>query len=100
MRKIVVVTPVKNEEWLLERFLAVTSRFADHIIVADQQSTDASRSICARFPKVHLVSNDSLAYDEAHRQKLLLTEARRLSPGKELNLHIFLSKKWFFITKN
>lgn len=86
MRKIIVVTPVKNEEWILDRFLAVTSRFADHIIVADQQSTDASRSICARFTKVHLISNDSPIYDEAHRQKLLLTEARRLSQGEKFIL--------------
>jgi hypothetical protein len=86
MRKIIVVTPVKNEEWILDRFLAVTSHFADHIIVADQQSTDASRSICARFAKVHLISNESPTYDEAHRQRLLLTEARRLVPGERFIL--------------
>jgi hypothetical protein len=97
MRKIIGVTQVKNEEWILDRFLSVTSGFADHIIVTDQQSTDGSRSICTPFTKVHLISNDSPIYDEAHRQKLLLTEARRMSPGKELNLHIVLSKKWFFI---
>jgi len=34
--RIVVVTPVRNEAWILERFLSVTSRFADHIIIADQ----------------------------------------------------------------
>jgi hypothetical protein len=51
MRKIIGVTPVKNEEWLLERFLAVTSRFADHINVADQQSTDGSRSTARTSPR-------------------------------------------------
>jgi hypothetical protein len=85
-RKIVVVTPVKNEEWILERFLAVTSRFADVIVVADQRSTDRSREICARFPKVHLIDNDSPGYDEAYRQRLLLAAARRLVPGERIIL--------------
>lgn len=86
MRKIVVVTPVKNEEWILERFLTVTSLFADHILVADQQSVDRSRVICARFPKVHVVENNSPTYDENHRQRLLLDSARKLVPEERFIL--------------
>lgn len=80
-RPVVVLTPVKNEAWILERFLAVTSAFADAIVVADQGSTDDSVAICRSFPKVHLVENPDAAYDEASRQRLLIDAARRLVPG-------------------
>ncbi|WP_260675883.1 MULTISPECIES: hypothetical protein [Nostocales] len=33
--KIVVMTPVKNEAWIVDRFLSVTSQFADYIIIAE-----------------------------------------------------------------
>jgi glycosyltransferase involved in cell wall biosynthesis len=62
--KIVVLTPIKNEEWILERFLSVTSQFADLIIIADQNSTDSSRNICQKYPKVKLIENKSDQYDE------------------------------------
>jgi glycosyltransferase involved in cell wall biosynthesis len=79
--KVVCLTPVRNERWILEVFLTSTSQWADHIIVADQGSTDGSREIATRFPKVTLVSNDtSDAYDEASRTRLLLKAARRI-PG-------------------
>jgi glycosyltransferase involved in cell wall biosynthesis len=84
--KIVVVTPVKNEAWILERFLSVTSRFADLILIADQDSIDDSVSICQRFPKVTIIRNPSGSYDEASRQKLLLSKARELVPEHKIIL--------------
>ena len=36
----VVMTPVRNEAWVLKAFLEATSLWADYIIVADQMSTD------------------------------------------------------------
>lgn len=75
---LICVTPVKNEAWILERFLQCASRWADHIVVADQCSDDATREIAARFSKVMLIDNTSPAYDEGARQKLLLEAARRL----------------------
>jgi len=84
--KIIVLTPVKNEEWILEQFLSVTSQFADLIIVADQGSTDDSRSICSKFSKVHLISNESESYDEAGRQQLLIETARQLVDGQRIFL--------------
>jgi glycosyltransferase involved in cell wall biosynthesis len=84
--KIVVLTPVKNEEWILEQFLSVTSQFADLIIVADQGSTDDSRSICSKFSKVHLIRNESESYDEAGRQQLLIQTARQLVDGQRILL--------------
>ena len=84
--KIVVLTPIKNEQWILERFLAVTSQFADHIIVADQKSTDRSAEICQNYPKVVLLENPSDKYDEAGRQMLLIQAARELVPGPRILL--------------
>ncbi|WP_041555505.1 glycosyltransferase family 2 protein [Nostoc sp. PCC 7524] len=76
--KIVVITPVKNEAWILERFLSVTSQFADYIIIADQNSTDGSQAICKKYPKVILVENKSEKFNEADRQLLLIKTAREL----------------------
>ena len=84
--KIVVITPVKNEAWILERFLQVTSEFADHIIIADQNSTDGSRNICMKYAKVHLIENSNAQYNEASRQKLLIETARKLVPGPRILL--------------
>ena len=84
--KIIVLTPIKNEDWILDRFLAVTSRFADHIIVSDQCSSDGSRDICRRFDKVKVIQNRSPVYDEAERQVALIQSARDLVPGRKIIL--------------
>ncbi|GAA4439495.1 hypothetical protein GCM10023188_35900 [Pontibacter saemangeumensis] len=76
MTKIIVLTPVKNEAWILDRFLQVCSAFADHIIIADQNSTDGSLEIYPKYPKVTLILNNNPQYDEAERQLLLLNTAR------------------------
>ncbi len=81
-----MLTPVKNESWILDRFLAVTSQFADAIIIADQRSTDASREICRRFPKVTVVDNPDPDYNECSRQQLLIAVARDRIPGPKILL--------------
>lgn len=80
---VVCITPVKNEEWIIERFLRAASMWADVIIVADQESTDRTAEICRSFPKVRLVRNDSGRFNEEDRQRLLINEARKV-PGKRL----------------
>jgi hypothetical protein len=80
---VICVTPVRNEAWVLERFLDSASAWADRIVVADQGSTDESRDIAGRFPKVTLVANPDGQYDEAARQRLLIDEARH-TPGRRL----------------
>lgn len=77
-RKIVVLTPVKNEAWILPLYCATTSLWADHIVIVDQHSTDGSREIVSRFPKVTLVDNDSLDLDENCRDTILVNKAREL----------------------
>jgi len=61
-------------------FLSVTSRFADHIVVAEQRSTDESRAICSRFPKVQVIANPTDEFNERDRQLLLLRHARAMVP--------------------
>jgi glycosyltransferase involved in cell wall biosynthesis len=79
----IVVTPVRNEAWILPRFLGCASLWADRIVIADQGSTDGSREIAAGHPKVTLIDNPEPGYDEGARQRLLLEAARQI-PGKRL----------------
>lgn len=76
--KIICLTPVRNESWVLERFLKAASLWADYIIVADQQSTDGSREIAQSFSKVRLIENNSVTFNEVDRQKMLIRAAREI----------------------
>ncbi|MEC5166784.1 hypothetical protein RCH18_002533 [Flavobacterium sp. PL11] len=76
--KVIVLTPVRNEDWILDQFLQICSLFADHIIIADQNSTDRSIEIASKFEKVVLIKNDNLNFNEAERQKILIAKAREL----------------------
>lgn len=84
------MTPVKNEAWILDRFLQCASTWADHIVVADQHSDDNSRAIAKTFDKVHVVDNPFPGYDEAGRQRLLIDEARRIDIGDRQRVMIAL----------
>jgi glycosyltransferase involved in cell wall biosynthesis len=101
--KIICLTPVKNESWILDRFLRCTSLWADHIIIADQGSTDNSREIVGRYPKVTLVENPSREFSEASRQQLLLEVARTiegprlliaLDADEMLTSNFLISNEW------
>lgn len=81
---VIVLTPVKNESWILSNFLKATSVFADLIIIADQNSSDNSREIALNFKKVILINIPNNEYNEAFRQELLITKARELVPGNKL----------------
>jgi len=50
--KVIALVPVRNDAWILEHSLRCWSGFCDSIIVSDQDSTDGSREIYKRFPKV------------------------------------------------
>ncbi len=77
-KKIIVLTPVKNEAWILNSFLAVTSTFADHVLIADQNSTDGSLEIYPNYRKVVVIENNNPDFNEAERQMLLLDKARQM----------------------
>jgi hypothetical protein len=75
---IICLTPVRNEAWILDRFLKAACLWADHVIIADQMSTDGSRDIAKKYPKVILIDNPTVNYNESERQKLLIDEARKI----------------------
>jgi hypothetical protein len=80
--QLIVITPVRNEAWVLEAFLTHCSSWADRIIIADQHSTDGSREIAARFPKVTLIDNPTDEWVENICRARLLEEACRTEGDK------------------
>ena len=46
---VVVLTPVRDQAWILASFLDAASLWADHIFIADQQSTEDSPNIAASY---------------------------------------------------
>lgn len=81
---LICLTPVRNEAWILRAFLEATSIWADHIIVADQMSTDGSREIALSYPKVILIDNNNADFNESERQSLLINRAREIKGDKIL----------------
>jgi len=84
--KVIALMPVKNEAWIIEKTLEPLSKFCDHIIVADQNSTDETREIAKKFPQVQLIHNTSVGHSNAVRW-MLLDEARKI-PGNNLIINI------------
>ncbi len=82
---LICLTPVKNEAWILDRFLRCAALWADHILVADQGSGDDSVAIARTHPKVTVLENPGTTYDEGARQRLLLEAARKI-PGPRILL--------------
>ena len=79
----IVMTPVRNEAWVLRAFLEATSIWADYIIIADQMSTDGSREIAQSFHKVILIDNRNPEFNEAERQAMLVAKAREVAAGRD-----------------
>lgn len=80
---VICVTPIKNEAWILDRFLRMASEWADYIVIADQCSDDHSPAIAKSFEKVIYVLNEG-EFDEQKRSQLLLNEVRRIEADKKL----------------
>jgi glycosyltransferase involved in cell wall biosynthesis len=78
-RQLVCLTPVRNEAWVLDRFLRAASMWADAIVVLDHASDDESAQIAQQFPKVHLTRAPQPSY-QIHRATLV-DAARALVPG-------------------
>lgn len=103
--KIIVVTIVKDEAWMLERFLATCSEFADHIIVSDESTAlDDSLNIYPKYPKVILHHNSGSPVRADLRRQFVFQEARKISCDKRiiiaidsdeiLSANIFDSNEW------
>lgn len=82
MKKIVLM-PVKNEAWILRESLASLSGFADHILIADQNSTDGSKEIYKEFSKVSVIENPAEGHSNTVRW-LLLQNARKMFGDRDL----------------
>ena len=90
---LIVMTPVRNEAWVLHAFLKTTSTWADFIIIADQMSTDGSRDIIKEYSDdnksktdkadIILIDNKNPYFNEAERQAMLVAKAREISAGRD-----------------
>lgn len=80
---LIVMTPVRNEAWVLNAFLKTTSLWADYIIIADQMSTDGSRDIYPLYDKVIVIENNNPNFNEAERQSMLVAKAREVAAGRD-----------------
>ena len=81
--KIFVVIPARNDAWILPKVLGAASLWADHIIVADENSWDNTEEVCRQFPKVQLLRFEPKEFNESHRRQVLL-EAVREHGGQNL----------------
>ena len=81
---LVVLTPVRNEAWILHAFLKATSLWADYIIIADQMSTDGSRDIYSQYEKVIVVDNPREEMHQARTRQLLFKAAQKIEGDKIL----------------
>lgn len=81
---LIVLTPVRNEAWVLKAFLKATSLWADYIIIADQMSDDGSRDMYKQFPKVKVIDNTRKEMHQAATRRLLFEEAKKIEGDKIL----------------
>lgn len=87
--KIIVITLVKDEAWMLDRFLATCSVFADHIIVSDESTgIDNSLEIYNKYPKVMLHHNSGTPVRGDFRRKFVFDEARKIPCDKRIIIAI------------
>ena len=83
--KLICLTPVFNEAWILDRFLTCASLWADHIIIGDQGSTDGSVEIAKKYNKVIFIENDkNYDFDEFQMRAPLFDAARKIEGQKIL----------------
>jgi hypothetical protein len=72
--KVICLTPVRNESWIIKPFLAASKMWADHVIVADQGSTDGTLELLQSTREVETIINAAKTYDERHRQRCSSTK--------------------------
>ena len=80
---IIVITPVRNEAWVLDAYLTCTSSWADYIILADHHSDDNTREIAKKYEKVILIDNPTFEWYESECRARLLEEACKI-PGDKI----------------
>jgi hypothetical protein len=81
---LICLTATRNYGWVINAFLKANSLWADYIIIADQHSTDGSREIALKYPKVILLDNVDLSYGETARSQMVIDRARQIEGDKIL----------------
>lgn len=61
MPKIIVYIPVKNDAWFIENAILSSTKWADHVFVLDENSTDGSHDIYKRLEG--LIKNLTIIYN-------------------------------------
>ncbi len=83
MKKILLM-PVKNEEWILEKTLSCASLWADHIVLADNGSTDRTKEIAKSFNKVVFLEPGFSDVNQSFLRQYLLDFTRRQFQSENL----------------
>jgi hypothetical protein len=93
---VICIVPVKNESWILEHFIEGASKWADVIIIGDNNSSDGSVGRLKQKESIKVIDLGS-DYDEYNSRALLINEARKY-PGRRLIFSIdadeMLSSNW------
>jgi len=96
----IVMTPTRNEAWVIRAFLECNGLWADFIIIADQMSTDGTREIIQEYSRgighltfdignlphraeVIMIDNTNPEFNEAERQSMLVAKAREVAAGRD-----------------
>lgn len=80
MSKIICVTPVKNEEWIVDNFITSAAKWANEIKLVYQKSTDKTYTLIRSFKrlkKIQIIKNDNSELNEYYRQLLALKIIRQ-----------------------
>lgn len=80
--KLAVICVVYNEEILLPHFLDWYCSQADTVFIIDNESTDRSREIAGRYPKVVISSYKTSGYNDIAAARAAQTAARASCVGK------------------
>ena len=93
----IVMTPTRNEAWVIRAFLECNGLWADYIIIADQMSTDGTREKVKAYSEslsggkedkkhraeVIIIDNTNPDFNEAERQSMLVSKAREVASGRD-----------------
>lgn len=85
---IICLTAMKNEGWILDRYLSCVSTWADHIILLDQNSEDNSCEIAANYEKVILKHNDTQEFNDYNHWNTLMNESRKINAARKIIIAI------------
>ncbi len=95
--KIVALTPVKNEEWILPTFISSMKKIADEIIILDDNSSDKTNDILRNnsIKVIHLKQTDQV--NMSQKRLLLLEEGRKVGGTHFIWLDADESFDYFFL---